>query len=177
MTEKSLSQLRRSVLSRANAGKRVSPTDLKTLLNAEWKEQQELQTSLVNTVANLQAVEEEANRSELDSIREEARLSNVIIEKDNQLFRTGSALASARTYADELYVSLSKAVAEIEALEEDRARNQIECYCKTDTRAAGDLKDWEELSAIGEGSNLDYKDGLSISILLLGAFALLLYLI
>lgn len=156
MTEKSLSQLRRAVLSRANAGKRVSPTDLKILLGAEWIEQQELQASLVNTVANLQAVEENKRREARKFTEDFVDLMNANRELEERVQHISSYL---------------------NAVEEDRARDQLRAYSRADAEAAESLEPWEDLSAVGEGPTLDYRDGISFAILLLGAFALLLYLI
>lgn len=128
MTDKSLSQLRRAVLTRVNLGKRVSPTMLKELLGAEWKEQEELKTSLAETVANLQAVEEDKDRERFEAREEIFCLHNKIAD---EITRSNFLLSN------------------LEAVEEDRIRKELSCDCKADTAASEALDDWEDLAPFG----------------------------
>lgn len=128
MTEKSLSQLRRAVLTRVNTGKRVSPTALKELLGAEWKRQDELEASLAQTVANLQAVEDDRARSD---------------------WKSDSAILGLIEDINGLRESLSRTASELEAVEEDRLREQLGWHSRSETAEDEPFDSWEALSAFG----------------------------
>lgn len=153
MTDKTLSKLRRDVLTRVNLGKRVSPTMLKELLGAEWKEQDALKVSLAETVANLQALEEEKSRSDLAGTEELVRLHNLRAE---EMVRSNLLLSN------------------LEAVEEDRLREKQICPCMGPFIEGGGL---ENLGPDFEGSGVGYGDAIRITIITLGAIALVLYLI